>query len=114
MEIALAVASSLGTVEELFWVNYGLAKALSEQGKFEDAQTRVDHAKSHAVNDAYLLAYAMDLQARVWEEQHRFEEARSEALRALDIFEKLGAAHNAEDTKELLRYIDTRRAGQPR
>ena len=113
LEIALAVASSLNTAEELFWVNYSLADALSKQGKFEDAQTRLDHAKSHAANNTYLLAYAMDRQARVWEGQHRFEEARSEALRALDIFEKLGAAHDVEDTKGLLWSIDAQRAGRP-
>ena len=35
-----------------------------------------------------------------------FEEARSEALRTLDIFEKLGAAGDAEDVRELLGDIE--------
>jgi tetratricopeptide (TPR) repeat protein len=68
---------------QLFWVNCSLARVFSDQGKFEDAQTHIEHAKSHAANDAYLLAYVMRLQARVWDRQQRFEEARSEALRAL-------------------------------
>lgn len=71
-----------------------------------------EHAKSHAVRDPYLSAYLMDQQAWVRNEQHRFEEARSEALRALDVFEKLGAASNAELTREILRRIDAERTGQ--
>jgi hypothetical protein len=74
----------------------------SEQGKFEDAQTRLEHAKSHAVNNPYLLARAMDQQAWLWGLQRRFEDAKSEALRALDAFEKLGAANDAETTRQLL------------
>ena len=102
LETALVVASSLNVARELFWINYSLAKLFTREGKFEDAQVHVEHARVHAVNDPYLLAYAMDLQARVWYGQGRFEEARSEALRALDAFEKLGAAHNAEITRQLL------------
>ena len=35
-----------------------------------------------------------------------FEEAKSEALCNLDVFEKLGATHDAEHTRGLLRRID--------
>jgi hypothetical protein len=41
-----------------------------------------------------------------WHRQHRFEEAKSEALRALDAFEKLGAADDVERVRELLQQID--------
>jgi hypothetical protein len=37
-----------------------------------------------------------------------FEEAKSEALHALDVFEKLGAANDAERTRALLGEIDVR------
>jgi len=59
----------------------------------------VEHAKSHAVNghDAYLRARAMRLRAGFWHNQHRFEEAKSEALRAVDAFEKLGAGDGVKD-----------------
>ena len=113
LETALGIASSLNEVEELFWVNLSLTWAFSEQGKFKDAQTQLEHAKSQAVNDKYLLACAMDQQARVWQRQHRFEEARSEALRALRAFEKLGDACDAEVVRDLLREIDAGRAKQP-
>ena len=112
-EIALGIAYSLNVAEELFWVNYSLSWAFSEQSKFEDAQTHVDHAKSHAVNNTYLLTRAMDQQAWVWCGQRRFEDAKSEALRALDAFEKLGAARDGERTRRLLHWIEARRRGRP-
>ena len=107
-KIALGIASSLNMVNELFWVNYSLAWVFFEQGKFEDAQARLDHAKSHAVNDTYPLARTMDQQAWFWHRQGRFEDAKSEALFALDAFEKLGAARDAESTRQLLRKIEAR------
>ena len=112
-EVALGIASSLNTVKELFWINYFLAGMFSDKGEFEDAQIHLEHAKAHVANDPYLLAVAMDWQARVWGGQGRFEEARSEAFRSLDLFEKLGAEHNAESTREFLQRIDARRASQP-
>jgi tetratricopeptide (TPR) repeat protein len=112
-EKALGIASSLNMVDQLVWINLSLADVFSKQGEFEDAQTHLERAKSHAGDNAYVLAYVMDQQALVWYEQRMFEEARSEALRALNIFEKLGAANNAEFVRNLLQHIDARRAGQP-
>ena len=108
LEVALGIASSLNMVFQLFWIYFALAELFSDERKFEDAQTHAEHAKAHAVNDPYLLAYAMDQQARVWNGQRRFEEARSEASRALEAFERLGATHNAEITRKLLQNIDAR------
>ena len=45
----------------------------------------------------YLLARAPWLQAWFWYHQDMFEEAESEALRALGIFEKLGATNDVEE-----------------
>ena len=106
LEAALGIASSFNMVEQLFWVNLALAEAFCKEDEFEDAQTHVEHAKSHAVDSVYLLAYGMDQQARIWYRQHRFEEARSEALRALNAFERLGAARNVEIGKRLLQKMD--------
>ena len=109
-EAALAIASSLNHVGQLFWVNLTLAWVFCEQGKFEDAQTHLEHAKSHAVNDPYLLARVMDHQAQLWNRQRRFEDAKSEALRAIDAFEKLGAADDVEGTRRILQNIEVRRS----
>ena len=111
-KVALGIASSLNRVKQLFWVNYSLAQLFCEQGKFEDAQTYLERAKSLVVNDTYLLAHVMDQQARVWNGHRRFEEARSEALRALDAFEKLGDACDADVVRGILQQIDTGRTGQ--
>jgi hypothetical protein len=40
-----------------------------------------------------------------------FEEAKSEALRALDVFEKLGATTVAAEVKRFLREVDRRAQG---
>jgi len=76
-----------------------------DEGRFCDAQTHLEQAKSHAVNNAYHLGRATELQAEVWYRQHRLEEAESEALRAVDIFDKLGAAKDVERCRKLLRDI---------
>ena len=59
-------------------------------GRFASAQTHVKRAKSLAVNSTYFLARAMNQQALLWSLRCRFGDAKSEALRALDAFEKLG------------------------
>ena len=112
-KIALEIASSLNAVRQLIWVNSALAVMFSERGRFEDAQAHLDRAKSHAINDPYLLTQTMDQQARIWYRRHRFEDAKSEALRAADAFEKLGAANDAEATRQLLHRIEARRPGRP-
>ena len=48
----------------------------------------------------------MGLQALVCCIQHRLEEARSEAMCAADIFEKLGAAKDMRDYREILQWIE--------
>ena len=112
LEVALGVASSFNMVYQLFWVNLSLADLFSGEGKFEEAQAYLECTKSHAADDAFLLARAMGQQARVWGMQDKFGEARSEALRALGVFEKLGAVHDTELTRGILRWIDAREPGQ--
>ena len=113
LEAALGIASSFNMAEQLFWVNYFLAEVFCERGRFEDAQTHLEHAKSHAADDMYLLARAMDQQAWLWDHQGRVGDARPEALRALSAFEKLGAAGDVEATRRLLTRIGTRRPRRP-
>jgi len=42
----------------------------------------------------------------LWFIQRRFEEAKSEALRVIEIYEKLGAAGDLEECRLLLRLIE--------
>jgi hypothetical protein len=72
----------------------------------DDAHTHIEHAKLHAVNDPYDLGSAMELQARVWDKQGRLEEAKSEALCAVGVFEKLGAVKKLGDCRKFLQDIE--------
>ena len=81
-EVALGIATPFNWHDDLFVVHYKLAALFRDEGRLDDACDHLERAKSHAVNSAYNLGCATELPARVWYEQHRFEEARSEALRA--------------------------------
>ena len=106
-ETALGIASALNRVEDLYWVHVNLAQLFTEEDRFSDAQIHVEHAKTFASNNTYLLANVSFLQAYLWYWQDMFGEARSEALAALDVFEKLGS-DKAEDARRLLQDIDAR------
>ena len=105
-EVALEIASSFDWRDHLFWVHYELAWLFLDEGRFDDAQAHVENAKSHVVDVAYYLGHAMKLQSAIWCRQRRFEEARTEVLRATDVFEKLEAAKDVEGCRELLREIE--------
>ena len=70
-----------------------------DEGRPDDAQAHAEHAGLNAVNpqDTYLLALAMSLRAEIWHREDRFDEAESEALLALDAFEKLGTVDGVGD-----------------
>ena len=107
-EVAIGIASPFNWSNLLFSIYFSLADLFSDEGRFGDARTHAEHAKSHAVksHDTYLLAHAMWLKAGLWHKQRSLKKARSEALRAVDAFEKLGASNDVGGVRELLRRID--------
>jgi len=105
-EATLGIASSFNWHHSLFWVLHALARLSFDRGKFDEAHAHVERAKVHVVNSAYPLGRAMELQAGFWYRQRRFEEARSEVLRAAEGFGKLGAASDLERCRELLQRIE--------
>ena len=105
-EVALGIASSFNRHDRLFWIHYKLAGLFYGQCRFEDAQAHLERTKLHALDNAYHLGLAMELQAQAWYLQHRLEGARTEALAAADVYEKLGTARKVEDCKKLLRKIE--------
>ena len=105
-ETAIGIATSFNWHEHLFWNHYSLAELFFGENMFDDAHTHVERAKSHAANDPYHLGRAMELQARFWYEECRFEEAKSEALGAADVYEGIGATKGVEDCKSILRDIE--------
>ena len=104
-ETALRIASPSNWQDILFWIHYDLSLLFLTEDELGGANTHIEQAKSHAADDTYLMGHAMNNQARIWHLQSKEEDARSEALRALEIYEKLGAARDAEDCKDLLQEI---------
>ena len=105
-ETALGTASSSSWRDHLFWINYSMAELFLGENRFDDAHTRVESAKSHAINSPHQLGRAMDMQAKIWFRERRLEEAKSEALRAVDVFERLGATRELEMCRETLQIIE--------
>ena len=106
LNVAIRVASPFNWHDQLFWVHYALAGLFHEGGDPDEADSQIERAKSHAVGDAYLMGRAMWLQAWLWFRRHKLEEAKSQALLAIDIYEMIGAGSNLEICKQLIRLID--------
>ena len=118
-ETALRIASAFNWYDELFWNYFSLAELCEEAGELESANIHIALAKSDAVDGAltYELARATELQAQLWLQQLRFEDAKSEALRSLEIYEKLGGADGVRDSQDLLQEIEQtmeERSSRPR
>ena len=105
-ETALGIATSFDWHDQLFWNHYSLAELFFDKERFDDAHAHVERAKPHATNDPYLLGRAMELQAQFWYRERSIEAARSEALRAVDLYENLGATKYLWRSKVLLREIE--------
>ena len=103
--VAFEIASAFNWDHELFWIHYSLASLFFGEGEFDDALTHIEQAKSHVAERPYCLGRAMVMQVRIWYRQRKLADAGSEALRALEIFEKLGAEEDREDVRELLQKI---------
>ena len=107
-EVDLGIASpfNVNWHNLLFGTHCKLADLFRKRCRFEDAQTHLEHARFHAVNNAHNLGLVMELQAEAWYERGRLEEARTEALGAVDVYEKLGVAKKLEDCRKLLQKIE--------
>ena len=104
-ETAIGIASSFNWHGHLFWNNYALAQLFFRKNSFDEAHTHIERAKSYATGDSFRLGRAMKEQAVIWYWQGRLEEAKSEALGAVEAYEKIGAAKDVEDCRTLLRGI---------
>jgi len=107
-ETALGIASRFNVRYMQAWCHNSLAKLFLGEGKFDDAYTHIESSKSYAINDPYSLGCTMQLHADILYEQGRFGEAESEALCAAETFEKVGAAQDLEECRELLQRIKER------
>ena len=88
-----------------FWIHLSLAELFSKERRFDEANSHITWAKRQATNGVYNLASAMWLQARIWSDQDRFEEAEHDVSRAIDTFERLGAVTELEGCREFLNEL---------
>jgi tetratricopeptide (TPR) repeat protein len=105
-EVALGIASSFGLHVHLFWTHFSLAQLFLAKHEFEDAHAHIKQIQPHTLNNPYYLGRATHLHAQILHKQDRLEDARSEALRALEIFEKVGASKEFGVCQDLLRNIE--------
>ena len=107
-ETILKLASPYNWRAALFWTHHSLAELFGGRGELEDANAHIERAKSHAIDGtlSYELARAMAIQVHIWHRQLRLEDAKSEALHSLEIFEKLGAAEDMRVGKSVLQNIE--------
>jgi tetratricopeptide (TPR) repeat protein len=104
LEVALVIAS-LNLHDQVFRIHATLVVLFTEGGRLDDACAHFELAKSHAASNALNVAHVMELQAYIWYEQRRFEEAESEASYAVGAFERLGAAVHVESCRKFLAMI---------
>ena len=106
LETALKIASPSNWYKELCWIHFSLAELFLDERALSDASTHIERTKSHAVDGTLEMSHAMELQALICCLQHKFEDAKSEASRALDIYEKLGAAQGVDECRITLQVIE--------
>ena len=108
---ALRIASSFNWHNALFSVHCSMGYLFLGEGEFDNARAHAQQAKSYAPNHPYHLALAALLLAASRYLQHELEDATSEALFALEIFEKVGAPEE-EKCRALLRGIENASNGE--
>ena len=105
-ETALKIASPFDWHDELFWIHHSLVLLYLDEDDLDGANAHIEQAKSHTPNDAYKTGRAMQIQAQIWYLQGKFEDATSQASRALESYEKLGAAQDVQRCRNLLQRME--------
>ena len=105
-ETALGIATLFNWINQLCLIHLDQASMFLDEGDIDNARAHIARAESHAADNTYSLGCTVRLQARVWLKQGKRKEARAEGLRALEIFQELGAAEEVEGCEGLLRKIE--------
>ena len=107
LEAALGIASSLNSQEKQVSILLSLTSLLLEEGRLDDAQAHLERLRSHGATDPYSSCATALLQARIWRQQGRVEEARSEVSRIIDVYEKTRVLPNLlEYCRRFLRELE--------
>ena len=109
LKMALRIASFLNWKSHLFLVHLSMAEYFLSEDEFNDGYVHIKQAKLYAADAPYDLATAALLQSRILYRQQRLEDAVSESLDALEIFQKVGALHRLASCRALLRDIERAR-----
>ena len=102
LKTSLEIASRFDWHDQLYWIHHSLASLFLSERDFDDALVHVEQAKLHVAESPYKLGRAAEMQALICYRQGRLETATSEALGAMEIFEKLGATKDAGRCRNLL------------
>jgi tetratricopeptide (TPR) repeat protein len=105
-EAARVIAFTFGWQLDLFGIHYSLADLFLSEGGFDEATSHIEQAKPHAHNDPYSLALAMEMQATTWYRQRKLDDATSEVLGAMEIYEELGSSEGVGRCRTLLQEIE--------
>ncbi|KAF9785562.1 hypothetical protein BJ322DRAFT_1109000 [Thelephora terrestris] len=105
-EAALGSVAPSDWHNQLFWIHRSLAELCAADKEFANAHAQIERAKSHAVDDPYCRGCAMVQRAWIWHQQGRPKEAKTEALLALETFEKLGSTSGLEWCRNFLGEIE--------
>ena len=106
LKMSLEIASSFNWQDHQFWTHFALAGLFLTEREFEDAHGHITQAKSHVLNDTYYLGRTALLQAGILFGRSMLEDATSEVLRALEIFEKVCASKDLERCRAALQVIE--------
>jgi tetratricopeptide (TPR) repeat protein len=107
-ETSLRIASLFNWHYILFWIHYSLAELFGDVRELDDESAHIERAKAHAVDGSmqYELGRATEMQAEAWYRQLRLEDAKSEALDAIQIYEKLEYVKGVKICRHLLRKVE--------
>ena len=105
LETAIRIATASNWNNPLFGSHHTLAVLFFDKKEFDNAHTHIECAKSYAIDRPYLMGRAMETRAVFWYQEHKFEEAKCEALCAIDAFKKIGAMRDVENCQAFLEMI---------
>ena len=105
LETALGIATTFNWKHILFSTHLSLARLYSAERRFDIANSHVERAKP-CIDDPYLLGYVSEVQATIWFNQRRLDEAKPEVLHAINLYEEVGSERDMERAIGILLHIE--------
>ena len=105
-KVALEIAFPFGWPYLLFWTHLSLGMLFVIENECDNAMAHIEQAKPYAAENRFRLGRIIEQQALICFQEHRFEDAKSEILSALEIFENLGEEMDAERCGNILRATE--------